>query len=223
MDPDEVVILCGEWEMGTAPKLLSKEEFNVDLEVTDIMRHPDFNPKHGVEAGNDIAIFKIDEDDAEGKPDLNRVIPICLPEPGRPQATEGVNSGWSLPPPLYYLNQFGAALLPTTPNINKQWHYKVKIDEKCKNPTFMQSLGVPLKYPSTARYPPGLICANEIMNEFCPNAGDSGSPLMVKRGDDRYYMEGLLSYLKGCERFNIEQGVLKKNKKPSLVQFVGTN
>ena len=58
MDPNEVVILCGEWEMGAAPHRLSKEEFNVDLKVKDIVKHPNFNPKNGVEGGNNIAIFK---------------------------------------------------------------------------------------------------------------------------------------------------------------------
>ena len=119
MDPYEVVILCGEWEMGTGPQRLSKEEFNVVLKVKDIKRHPNFNPKHGVEGGNDLAIFKIDEDEVEGKKDINRIYPICLPEPGRLQATEGVNSGWSLPPPAYFLKKFGNSLLPTITNINK--------------------------------------------------------------------------------------------------------
>ena len=48
--------------MGAAPRRLSGEDFNVELEVTEIVRHPDFNPKYGVEAGNDLAIFKIDEE-----------------------------------------------------------------------------------------------------------------------------------------------------------------
>ena len=46
--------------MGASPQTLSKEEFNVVLEVKDIVKHPNFNPKYGVEAGNDLAIFKID-------------------------------------------------------------------------------------------------------------------------------------------------------------------
>ena len=200
--------------MGSAPRTLSGEDFNLVFGVKDIVKHPDFKPKYGVDAGNDLAIFKIDEEEAAREENIAKINPICLPEPGRPQATEGVNSGWSLPPPAYFLNQFGPSLLPTIPNINKQWHYKVKIDKKCGNPTFSPSLGVPLRYPSTARYPSGLICANEIMNEFCPNAGDSGSPLMVEKKNGRYYMEGLLSYLKGCERFNLDQGPIDKTKSP---------
>ena len=39
---------------------------------------------------------------------------------------------------------------------------------------------------SKAVYPPGLICAREAAHQFCPTPGDSGSPLMVKRRDDRY-------------------------------------
>ena len=35
--------------------------------------------------------------------------------------------------------------------------------------------------PLVAYYPPGLICAKDVTRQFCPNAGDSGSPLMVKK------------------------------------------
>jgi len=55
IDPDEIDILCGEWEMGDAGQDQSKEEFN--FKVKNILRHP----KHGVEAGNDVALFMIDE------------------------------------------------------------------------------------------------------------------------------------------------------------------
>ena len=57
--------------------------------------------------------------------------------------------------------------------------------------------------PLVAYYPPGLICAKDVTRQFCPNAGDSGSPLMVKNSDDRYYIEGTLSFLKGCDQFAI--------------------
>ena len=57
--------------------------------------------------------------------------------------------------------------------------------------------------PLVAYYPPGLICAKDMTRQFCPTAGDSGSPLMVKNSDDRYYIEGTLSFLKGCDQFAI--------------------
>ena len=83
MDPDEMLILCGEWETGPAPKRFSGEEYNVVLKIKEIVRHPNFMPEEGVEGGSDIAVFKIHgENDVawSSKP----IHPICLPDPGRP-------------------------------------------------------------------------------------------------------------------------------------------
>ena len=79
----EVVILCGEWETGPTPQNFSDEKYNVVLQVEDIIRHPDFEAEVGVEGGNDIAVFKVNNaglKDCSAK-DIN---PICLPEPSRP-------------------------------------------------------------------------------------------------------------------------------------------
>ena len=60
MDPNEVIILCGEWETGPTPQLSSGETYNIDLEVLEIIRHPEFDAGGlGVEGGSDLAIFKI--------------------------------------------------------------------------------------------------------------------------------------------------------------------
>ena len=100
MHPAEMLILCGEWETGPTPIRFSGEKYNVGLQIKEIVRHPDFRPEEGVDGGSDIAVFKISGEDKVAWSSLP-INPICLPNPGRPIATEGVQSGWSNPPPLY--------------------------------------------------------------------------------------------------------------------------
>ena len=210
MDPKEMKILCGEWETGPSPRRFSNEKYNVGLEIKEIVRHPDFLPAVGVDGGSDIAVFKIhgEEEVAWSSKPIN---PICLPDPGRPVATEGVQSGWSNPPPLYYFSQFGSGFLDFIQDTFKQWHYKLNIESTCEEPRKSTFASQVIKYPSKAYYPPGLICAKDATLKFCPTAGDSGSPLMVRdsqraaesNGERRYYIEGILSFLKSCERFRM--------------------
>ena len=55
MIPDEVVVLCGEWETGPTPKELSGESYNLVLDVKEIVQHPDFDAGGlGVEEGSDL-------------------------------------------------------------------------------------------------------------------------------------------------------------------------
>ena len=179
MVPDEMLILCGEWETGPTPRRFSGEEYNVVLEIKEIVRHPNFMPEEGVDGGSDIAVFKIHgENDVawSSKP----IHPICLPDPGRPTATEGFQSGWSNPPPLYYFSQFGSGFLQFVTDTFKQWHYKLNIESNCEEPRISQFAAQVVQHPSKAYYPPGLICAKDATLKFCPTAGDSGSPLMVR-------------------------------------------
>ena len=204
MDPNEVVILCGEWETGPAPQAFSGEQYNVVLEISEIIRHPAFDAGGlGVEGGSDLAIFKIVEEGLSNSSDLENINPICLPDPVRPKPREGIQSGWSIPPPLHYFREFGAGFLSFVTDTYKQWHYKLNIEDDCREPTKSIALGREIKFPSVAYYPPGLICAKEIFGQFCPNSGDSGSPLMVKNSLDRYSVEGVLSFLKGCDVFSM--------------------
>ena len=86
MDPKEVVILCGEWETGSAPRESSGEKYNVVLGVQEVIRHPEFDAGgQGFASGRDIAIFKIEEEDLDdlSAPE-NEINPICLPDPARP-------------------------------------------------------------------------------------------------------------------------------------------
>merc|ERR550532_3296344 len=201
-----MLISCGEWETGSTPRRFSGETYNVDLEIKDIVRHPDFKPEVGVEGGSDIAVFKVLEAEEVAWSDYP-INPICLPDPGRAAAKEGVQSGWSNPPPLYYFNQFGSGFLRFVADTFKQWHYKLNIEERCEEPRISEFAAQVIQHPSEAYYPPGLICAKDATLKFCPTAGDSGSPLMVWQDErrERYYIEGILSFLKSCERFTMEQ------------------
>ena len=51
MSAREMLIICGEWETGSTPPRFSGEEYNVDLEIKEIVRHPDFKPEVGVDGG----------------------------------------------------------------------------------------------------------------------------------------------------------------------------
>lgn len=207
MDPDEVIILCGEWQTGPSPLRFSGEEYNVPLKIKEIIRHPNFNPAEGVDAGNDLAVFKIDEADLKkSQADGHRINPICLPYPNRENSTKGIHSGWGNPPPLYYYEAFGKGFLPFAIDSLRQWHYNMEIYPDCRDEpddglgywagwlnyaNNSQALeqakeNLAAKFAlSKAVYPPGLICAREAAHQFCPTPGDSGSPLMVKRRDDR--------------------------------------
>jgi len=54
MIPDEVVVLCGEWETGPTPRELSGENYNLVLDVKEIIQHPDFDAGLGLDEGSDL-------------------------------------------------------------------------------------------------------------------------------------------------------------------------
>ena len=215
MNPDEATVLCGEWNTGATQPKFSEEKYNVALEITKIVRHPDFKPQLGVEGGNDLAIFKVKRGELEkSQTEGIEINPICLPEPNRPQAKKGVSSGWGNPPPLQYFKEFGEGYLSFVTDSFKQWHYMMDIYKECKTEDRicfapntkigecpMANLiqkALPEKYVATPHkyyYPPGLVCAREVSKRFCPTAGDSGSPLMVRQGN-RYKI--ILIYLCVC-------------------------
>merc|ERR1711892_1511434 len=63
MLPEEVDIVCGEWETGPVPMTVSMEKYNVILSVTEIIIHEKYDKQKGPSSGNDIAIFKVDDGD----------------------------------------------------------------------------------------------------------------------------------------------------------------
>ena len=99
MDGEHVEIVCGEWETGPANMETSGEEYNVILPIKKIIRHEDFDAREdGPGAGNDIAVFHVDDSEPATKHRAFRIYPACLPPKGRDKPTEAIHAGWSKPP-----------------------------------------------------------------------------------------------------------------------------
>jgi len=112
-------------------------------------------------------------------------------------------SGWSSPLPLFFFEKFLPAFLPYISDTYKQWHYKLDIGKDCSEST-TTAFGTTVQYPSKAYFPPGTICATDVTRQLCPTAGESGSPLMMRNRNGRYYIEGVLSFHKGCQDFTYQ-------------------
>ena len=117
--------------------------------------------------------------------------------------SSGVHSGWSNPPPYYYVQNKAPLLTSHYRDFSKQWHHKMLLTP-CQDPTFSEfaTLNYTYKNPSNTFYPPGVVCAKEFNGELCPTSGESGSPLMTQEANSaRYTTQGLLSFVKGCTIF----------------------
>jgi hypothetical protein len=207
MTGDDVEILCGEWETGDTPQVLSDEKYNVLLPIKVIVRHPNFNTSTGAGpiGGSDIAIFKVDDSSIQNKVSSLRLNPICLPnkDKQKPGKQTGIHAGWSKPPPFHFIEDQAQGYLPFYRDFFKQWHYKMDILPKCQDPQLDGVAALELQFPSNTFYPPGTVCANDFSAQSCFSTGDSGSPLMVteKTRPMRFYAEGILSFVKGCNVF----------------------
>ena len=224
MDGSDVDILCGEWETGTTPQEFSDETYNVDLPILEIIRHQDFDAaKEGPAAGSDIAVFIVNDGNLAESDD--KIYPVCLPLKNRQKSRQAVHSGRSKPPPLHFLQEYAKGFVTYFSDFFKQWNYKMDIQESCKDPkssytkstyntTTDQFTSTSINTTTDTYYPPGLICAKEQIKSVCFTPGDSGSPLMAREKDrpDRFYMEGLLSFTKGCDLLRISQDDTKKKE-----------
>jgi len=204
MDGSDAEIICGEWQTGSMSQSVSEEEYNVVLPILEIIRSPAFDATNlGPGGGADIAVFKVNDENLQN-PRSRKIYPACLPPRDRSTPTSGVHSGWTKPPPLSFLEKFGSGFVPYYDDFFKQWHYSMAIQERCEDPTFAQAFGVPVEFPSETYYPPATVCAKDVTSQSCFSTGDSGSPLMVReeRRPDRFFIEGILSFVKGCEQFS---------------------
>jgi len=158
----------------------------------------------GPGGGGDIAVFKVDDENLKN-PRKNRIYPACLPPRDRSIPTKGVHSGWTKPPPLSFIEKYGSGFVPYYSDFFKQWHYSMNILERCVDPTFAQAFAQKIEFPSKTYYPPATVCAKDATVQSCFSTGDSGSPLMVKeeKRPQRFFIEGILSFVKGCEQFSI--------------------
>merc|ERR1712106_835017 len=134
-----------------------------------------------------------------------RLYPICLPNAGKQNKTgkrTGIHSGWSKPPPFHFVQEQAAGYIPFYRDFYKQWHYKMDIDT-CRDPLLNGVFGGVLTNASNSYYPPATVCAKDFSRQSCFSTGDSGSPLMVteKNRPKRFYAEGILSFVKGCDVF----------------------
>ena len=224
MEPQDAEILCGEWDTGEGE---GKESYNVLLNITQIVRHPSFVPALGPIAGSDIAVFKVDDSNL-WRMALAPIFPVCvqplcvspawLPgeDPSPPSSLEGFpnvdtsmetfHSGWSNPPPISYLEKYGAGFLEPEiyRDFSKQWHRKMDLFNTCHDDPYNNT------GPSSF-YPAASLCARDFTERSCFSPGDSGSPLMQKDpADGRYSVLGLQSFVKGCDWFRIT------NNKPKV-------
>ena len=195
----DVEVICGEWETGNNPASFSQEQYNVILPIMEIVRHPKFNiSQNNNYVSNDIAVLKLDSRYTAN--DFSKINPACLPDGESSRSTSGIHSGWSTPPDLSYVIQFAAGYLPIYRDFFKQYHYSMDL-VSCKDPV-TNILGDELLHPSNSYYPPGTVCAKEVSLQFCPTTGESGSSLMVQNSSSsRFHAEGILSFIKGCDRF----------------------
>ena len=200
MDGDDAEILCGEWQTGSTAQSVSGEEYNVVLPILDIVRSPDFDAAdRGPGGGADIAVFKVNDAGLQNSREL-KIYPACLPTRGKGHLEFGVHSGWTKPLPVSFIERFGRGYNQTYGDFFKQWHYKMRIQESCADPVKTQAFGAAIDHPTKTYYPPGTVCALDVTSQSCFSTGASGSPLMA-REKNRFFVEGILSFVKGCEQF----------------------
>jgi len=206
MTGEDSIILCGEWDSSQAAMNVSGERYNVNLIVLEIVRHPGFNPAIGPIGGNDVVVFKVDNTILQNEVDFNRHLwPACLPSQTSESPITGVHAGWSVPPPFAFIQNQASGFAPFYNDFYKQWHHKMDILDTCEDPKNAVTCGRPLRFPSNTTYPAGTVCAKDTTRQSCFSTGQSGSPLMVKNADDpnRYSIDGILSFVKGCSQFEV--------------------
>ena len=204
----DVEVLCGEWDTTND----TEEEYNVILPIKKIIRHPEFNISRGELNSqfvvSDVAVIKVEDSNFEAQSKTHKIYPACLP-PQHQTSSSLVNqsflhSGWSTAPPREYVEDSAPDYLQVYQQFSKQWHYNMT-QVPCKDLDYDFLTFEDLKYPTNSYYPPGTVCASETFREFCPTSGESGSPLMSKVEESRVAAEGLLSFIKGCSRFDFRQ------------------
>ena len=191
----EAEVICGEWDTATD----TEEDYNVILPIEKVTVHPRYKISRGEEnsqfVANDIATIHVSDDNFEQQSQTHNINPACLPSNSPLTATAAVHSGWSKPPPLDYVTTNAPHYEEFYQQFSKQWHYAMGI-RKCEDPQTEFWTGVPLTYPTNSYYPPGTVCATEVLGEFCPTSGESGSPLMVRDDQGRMAAVGVNSFIK---------------------------
>ena len=191
----EAEIICGEWDTATD----TEEDYNIILPIKKIIIHPEFNITRGEEnsqfVASDISVIQVDDRNFEAQSRTHKIYPACLPSQNPLTATTAIHSGWSKPPPKDYVTTIVPAYEELNGEFSKQWHHSMDI-RTCQDPKTDFWTGLPLKHPTNSFYPPGTVCATEVLGDFCPTSGESGSPLMVRDDQGRMAAEGIHSFIK---------------------------
>lgn len=197
MTGEDVEVVCGDWDTASN----DEEEYNVILPIVEIVRHPDYNISRGEENSqfvvSDLAVLHVRDENFEKLSTKHQIYPACLPTNQQLSSTSAIHAGWSTSPPLDFVSTNVPAYLSVYQHFSKQWHYNMTV-ETCKDPQTNFINNSTLKFPTNSYYPPGTICATEILRKFCPTSGESGSPLMVKDERSKFVAEGIQSFIKGC-------------------------
>ena len=190
----EAEVICGEWDTATD----IEEDYNFIFPIKKIIVHPEFDISRGEEnsqfVANDISVIQVDDRKFESQSITNNIYPACLPSHSPLTGTTAIHSGWSKPPALEYITANAPHYEEFYREFFKQWHRSMYI-RKCEDPQ-TEFFGLPFKHPSNSYYPPGTVCAKEVLGEFCPTSGESGSPLMVRNDQGRMAAEGINSFIK---------------------------
>jgi len=202
MTASDSVIRCGEWDISQASSQSTGEQYNIELPIVEIVRHPGYDPVKGVINGNDIVVFKVNDRNLQnGIATRFQVWPACLPPEKRDSMRTGIHAGWPQPPPFPFLQAVAPGYARFYDNFYKQWHYKMDILDKCEDPK-ESPICTSYEFPSNSSYPAGSVCARDITLQSCFSTGDSGSPLMISDDRGRRYIEGVLSFVRGCDQFD---------------------
>merc|ERR1711892_289674 len=193
MSEGDANIVCGRWKFD------EPEDKEIVLNIKEIVRHPDYDRVKGPISGADLVVFKVDD-----KPLMKRTArtlnPACLPTNDK-QPLSVIHAGWSKPPPLSYIKTRASEYEQFYDDFFKQWHYKMDILNKCEDPKKESITGAALKFPSNSSYPAATLCAKDFSKQSCFSQGESGSPLMVENEKGEFSIEGILSFVKGCDVF----------------------
>merc|ERR1711892_359235 len=203
MSEGDASIVCGRWKYDES------EDKEIVLNIMEIVRHPDYDNVTGPISGADLVVFKVDD-----KPLMKRTArtlnPACLPTNDK-QPTSVIHAGWSKPPPLSYIKARASEYEQFYDDFFKQWHYKMDILNKCEDPKKESITGAALKFPSNSSYPAATLCATDFSKQSCFSQGESGSPLMVENEKGEFSIEGILSFVKGCDVFTFGTTDTTKN------------
>ena len=83
-----------------------------------------------------------------------KVYPACLPLKQR-TSSSGIHSGWSNPIPFHIITQYAPGFSEVYRDFHKQVHYRMTIQDRCKDPNIITLLGQNATYKTNTYYPPG--------------------------------------------------------------------